>query len=67
MLFFFLQEIKEYQAMVSKEDDTYINVRQTWNDEMSKCMKELREEYEYRLAEISEDMSARYEAQVSNC
>lgn len=57
-------EIKEYKAMLSKEDDTNINVRQTWNDEMSKCMKELRDEYETRLNDISDDMSARYETQL---
>ncbi|CAE1254419.1 unnamed protein product [Acanthosepion pharaonis] len=57
-------EIKEYKAMLSKEDETGINVRDAWNDELSKCMKELREEYEQRLGDISQELSSRYESQL---
>ena len=51
--------------MLLKEDETGSNVRQTWNDELTKCMRDLREEYEQRLNDISEEMSSRYESQVS--
>lgn len=58
-------EIREYKDMLAKEDHSGSNVRAVFTDELSSCMKELREEYDQRLADISDELSSRYESQLT--
>lgn len=57
------QEIKEYKAMLMKED-TVPQMRDYWTNELSKCMREIREEYDNQLNLLSADLESKYQVQV---
>lgn len=57
-------EIKEYKAMLMKEDNVP-QMREYWNNELSKCMREIREEYDNQLNLLSADLESRYQVQLN--
>ncbi|CAE1254431.1 unnamed protein product [Acanthosepion pharaonis] len=57
-------EIKEYKAMLMKED-TVPQMRDYWTNELSKCMREIREEYDNQLNLLSADLESKYQVQLN--
>ena len=59
----FLQEIKELQALIDRDKGT--EMRDIWKGEMSKAVSELQKEYDNQINQIRLDCESRMESQVS--
>ena len=49
--------------MLMKEDNVP-QMREYWNNELAKCMREIRDEYDNQLNLLSADLESKYQVQV---